>query len=60
MAVRKSKSRSILVFADGTTAEVTGETGKYYICGETRYRKANPRIVNVEKRQRKEGKEDAS
>lgn len=41
-------SRRVLVMDDGETHEITGEEGKYYLCGWSRFRKGNPHIVSVE------------
>ena len=46
---KKKESKRELVFADGTRVRVTGEKGKYWLCGEAQYRKGNPGIVGVEK-----------
>ena len=42
-----SASRRILRLDGGTEFEITGENGKYFLCGATRFRKGNPRIVSV-------------
>lgn len=50
---QKSKERGladimkIIVFKDGSTREITGETGKYWLCGEERVRKLNRQIAEV-------------
>ncbi len=33
---------------DGTTYIVTDEIGKFYICGNTQFKKSNPNIIKVE------------
>lgn len=41
MATRKkAKARTVFVLPDGTRYNVTGETGKYIICGKTQFRKS--------------------
>ena len=42
----KSKKRFI-VFHDGSKKEITGETGKYWICDSAQYRKMNSDIAEV-------------
>ena len=40
MAKKKTDKKRVVVLADGARHEITGETGKYWICGETQFRKA--------------------
>jgi len=42
------ETKKYLIFAGGSRAEVTGESGRYYICGGTRFRRGNPAIARVE------------
>lgn len=35
-----AKTKSFFVLKDGTRYEVTGETGKYVLCGDTQFRKS--------------------
>ena len=37
----------VLVFANGITKEITGDAGKYWLCGEERFRKAGKQFVEV-------------
>ena len=37
---KKAKKKTLFVLADGTRYDVTGETGKYIICGSTQFRKS--------------------
>lgn len=37
----------ILVFKDGSTREITGEQGKYWLSGEERVRKLSGQIAEV-------------
>ena len=50
---KETKTR-FLIFKDGTEKEITDENGKYWICGDTQYRKANPDIVKIKKESVKE------
>lgn len=45
----EKKQKSVLRFNDGTEIVATKDGGKYWICGDTRFRKSNPRIVSVER-----------
>lgn len=38
----------VLVMDNGKTYRITGERGKYYLCGRTQFRKGNPHIVRTE------------
>lgn len=51
------KKKMFLLFADGEKVEITGETDKFWICGETQYRKSNLRIVKTVKETVKQEKE---
>ena len=51
------KKKMFLLFADGEKVEITGETDKFWICGETQYRKSNSRIVKTVKETVKQEKE---
>lgn len=37
----------VLVFANGITKEITGDAGKYWLCGEERFRKAGKQFMEV-------------
>lgn len=37
----------ILVFRDGSTREITGELGKYWLTGEDRVRKLSKQIAEI-------------
>lgn len=37
-----------LIFKDGSTKEITGDEGKYWICGEERFRKLGRMISEVQ------------
>lgn len=36
-----------LVFTDGRELQITGETGKYWLCGEEQYRKLSKTIAGI-------------
>lgn len=40
--------RPELVLNTGKRYAITGETERYYLCGETQFRKNNPRIARIE------------
>lgn len=40
---KKAKKKAVFVLTDGTRYDVTGETGKYVICGKTQFRKSAKR-----------------
>ena len=42
-----------LVLTDGRKLEITGEDGKYWVCGERRFRKLSPAICEVRDAQEK-------
>lgn len=50
----EKRTKKILVMQNGARYEVTGENGKYYLCGEVSFRKANPQIAEVVKEKVKE------
>ena len=37
---KKAKKKTVFVLNDGTRYDVTGETGKFIICGKTQFRKS--------------------
>ena len=37
----------VLVFKDGSTREITGEAGKYWLCGEERFRRLSDSVAEV-------------
>jgi len=37
----------VLVFSSGATKEITGDAGKYWLCGEERFRKAGKQFLEV-------------
>ena len=37
----------VLVFSNGVTKEITGDAGKYWLCGEERFRKAGKQFLEV-------------
>jgi len=39
--------KKFIIFHDGRKKEVTGETGKYWICDSVQYRKSNSDIADV-------------
>lgn len=53
------KGRLTLVTNSGKRYAVTGETGRYYICGKTQFRKSGPQIEKIEqpKRQKEPDKQ---
>ena len=53
------KSKKILCMVNGDEIPVTGQKGKYWICGETQFRKANPSILCVKTVKEKEVDENA-
>ena len=46
---KKAKAKTVFVLPDGTQYNVTGETGKYIICGDVQFRKSANRgkVVNL-------------
>lgn len=42
----------ILVFNDGRELVITGETGKYWLCGKTQYRKRSKVIAGIREEER--------
>lgn len=59
---KKAKSRApelVLVMKSGEKFAITGEDGRYWYCGETRFRKSNEGILTVEEASRKEDDLDA-
>lgn len=52
------KTKTILVLRDGSEHEVVSESGKYYFCEGTQFRKMNPTIAAVETRDAKTKQED--
>lgn len=36
----KKKTKKVYVLSNGERYDVTGETGRYFLCGETQFRKA--------------------
>ena len=40
--------RYLVVFHDGSTREITGEEGKYWLTGETKIRKLSDLILRIE------------
>ena len=45
-----SAARRVLVMDNGAEHEITGEDGKYYLCGWSRFRRGNPHIVSVKEK----------
>lgn len=59
---KTAQKEKYLIFSDGSEAAVTGENGKYFLCGKTQYRRSNPNILRVEERKaakKEEVSEDA-
>lgn len=50
---KTAQKEKYLIFSDGSEAAVTGENGKYFLCGNTQYRRGNPNILRVEERKAK-------
>lgn len=48
MAKKKAKTKKVFVLSNGDRYDVTGETGKYYVCGDTQFRKLGGRGEIVE------------
>lgn len=38
---------NVLVFRDGSAKKITGEAGKYWLCGEDRVRKLSRQIAEI-------------
>lgn len=53
------KSKKILCMVNGDEIPITGQKGKYWICGETQFRKANPAIFGVKTVKEKEVDDNA-
>ena len=58
---RKAESIRSLVLKNGQTLEILSETGKYYVCRGTQFRKANGMILRTEElaEEKKEDVKDA-
>lgn len=54
MAKKSTKQKRYLVFLDGTEIFITGETDRYYLCGERQFRKSNQTILCVREEVEKE------
>lgn len=52
----KKKAVTYVVLPDGSKYKITGENGKYWICGETQFRKS---VYDVSEIKEKEVKDDA-
>lgn len=37
---KKAKKKAVFILKNGTRYDVTGETGKYVLCGNTQFRKS--------------------
>lgn len=44
----KKATKKYLYLTNSERYEVTGEDGKYFVCGKTAFRKSNPAIQRVE------------
>lgn len=53
MAKKKAKTIRFLIFPDGEKREITGETGKYWICGDAQFRKTRGLEIVEEKAEEK-------
>lgn len=47
---KKAKAKRVFVLPDGTRYDITGETGKYILCGDTQFRKSANRGEIVEEK----------
>lgn len=54
-----SKAKKALVLVSGERVPVTKEEGKWYICGNRRFRKLSGQISSVEEEKPEKGKEPA-
>lgn len=54
-----SKTKKTLVLVSGERVPVTKEEGKWYICGDRRFRKMSGQISTVEEEKPEKGKEPA-
>ena len=52
------QKKKFLILPSGARYEVTDENGKYYVCGDIRFRKMNPMIVDVVEEVIKEEKKE--
>lgn len=58
MATKKKTGKKTAVLPDGTKLAVTGETGRYILCGERQFRRANVTVIETgEEKAEKEEKE---
>lgn len=48
MAKKKGKSVKTLLLDNGAAYKVTDDRGKYFTCGNVKFRKGNPHIIKVE------------
>ncbi len=51
---KNAKKKRYAVTQDGCRAEITGENGRYYVCGDVQFRKA---AVTVETKQEEPGRD---
>ena len=54
---KKGKTVRYAVLPDGSRREITGENGRYYVCGDTQFRKAGVR-VEAEKDETEDAQEE--
>lgn len=43
----KAKAKKVLLMNDGKEYEITGEAGRFWICGDTQFRKGNGEVVEA-------------
>ena len=43
----KDNEKRYVIFKDGKKKAITGENGKYWICGKTQFRKASSEIAEI-------------
>lgn len=51
---KKAKKKSFAVLPDGARLEITGENGRYWVCGDRQLRKASV-VVEIEKEEAPDG-----
>lgn len=52
------KQGRTLITSSGKRYPITGETGRYYLCGETQFRKSGPQIAKIERETRRKKAEE--
>lgn len=54
----ESKSKKILLTKTGREYEITGDSGRFWVCGHTQFRKGSPMIAEIKTVKAKSTKKD--